>query len=200
MGNIALTVGQTAILIASQTGASSDYLARQIRTFLQHGLLEASEYRGNGPTAAAVLTAEGWCKARLLFALANAHEYDVRLLKQVSYWMEAAADIRLADQPFDAFNPASGLRAAVWAAENDRSKYWTYDLIAERCPSQGGLVRFVGGFRRSDQEAYPEHDPRALNYRYAQSPEDARWDFESLLSFPATDFFVPLLTAASSNA
>lgn len=68
---IALTVGEAARRIERSAGFPEDYVARQLRTFLQRGNLEPASYRGSGRNPAAILDKLGLVSARILCALAH---------------------------------------------------------------------------------------------------------------------------------
>lgn len=67
-----MTIGEAAELLARvDTRHSAGYLARQLRTFVQHGALTPVDYRGEGRTAAALFDEVGICAARLLCVAAT---------------------------------------------------------------------------------------------------------------------------------
>ena len=67
-----LTIGEAADLLEEvEPGVGADYLLRQLRRFVQLGLVFPAGYRGDGRTAPALLDARAVCAGRMLSVLSR---------------------------------------------------------------------------------------------------------------------------------
>jgi hypothetical protein len=67
-----LTIGEAADLLEEvEPGIGADYVLRQLRRFVQLGLVVPARYRGDGRTAPALLDARAVCAGRMLSVLSR---------------------------------------------------------------------------------------------------------------------------------
>ena len=132
-----LSVGAAAARLAAVDHAySPDYLARQLRSFIQRGYLKPAAFRGEGRTAAALLDRSGLAFARLLTVLAR--------FGLTPEQMQAAAD---GFANVDNLPVRRRVEPVEWLLDEVAAgRLWFYEL---RLAAGGG--RILGGFVKQSE-------------------------------------------------
>jgi hypothetical protein len=168
-----LTVGKAADLLQRlEPDTPADYFARQLRGFVQRGLLEPAEHRGSGRTAAALLGPRELCIARVLSVLSRLG-MPLEMLRSAAAgfeYVEGRRQLFKGDvQPDDGFDVAA---TGILGGED-----WSFILKIgmERTAQDGEVGGVQGSF-------YQKPDLAALQASCL-----------TVMSFPAGRLFRPIL-------
>lgn len=167
-----ITVAIAAAAIANDAGVPelTDYVARQLRTFIQRGLVTPDHRAGRGATAAAVLAPQEVCRARLLFGLATALTLDVTTLAAINRWITADELARVCGEARDENAPVSEFSVAI------------------RRQRKTGELNYFGGFLEAGTQ-FPQYDRRSGS----DFADGDGGKFEARLTMPATRIFYDVL-------
>ncbi|RXF69899.1 helix-turn-helix domain-containing protein [Hansschlegelia zhihuaiae] len=154
------TVGETAALLAAQTGQPADMIARQLRSWIQQGLVMPAEREARGTTgqiAAALFDQRAVAALRIMMALSAMSRGAL-----VGSWqaMHSAADARLELPAIDSTFPPRGIDAVIRSIRENDGCHWSFVTI-QKLNAKTGERFHLGGFIRDDQKDYPESDPRS---------------------------------------
>lgn len=177
----AMQIGEMASKIAaSDLSAPADYRARQLRGFVQAGILMPTRHKGLGRNAAAEFDETGLCAARLFCTLAD-WRFDIHTLREAAVWMAAPARKKW---PPNKIHPSDGLPAMV--AGLKAGEDWDFVLNFARATDGGREIH--GGFVHLSPDTPPE------SRRLVERAQDARgYSQELTIRLHCRGTFAPLL-------
>jgi hypothetical protein len=152
------TVGQSAERL-SQVEPYEDtpppYFARQLRDFIQRGIVRPTKYKGSGRSAAALLDDERLCIARLASVLTRLG-LRASQIEQAMLCLRGVADKYFGKVPPPEYEGNSytfgGLPSSVVRGIK-AGDTWYFRLFVEPVPEgTGGIGQIMGGFRESEPD------------------------------------------------
>jgi hypothetical protein len=142
-----MTIGDMANRLAVADGVNSaGYFARQVRSFVQRGILEPDTYQGEGRTAAAVFGHEGLCEARIMTVLARMGFSPEQMLgahRCMRNMSDSEWQTENAGQPH-----RPGLPIAIEGAKRGERWFLVLHLRQERFETSDSTGDIMGSFTR----------------------------------------------------
>lgn len=142
-----MTIGDVADRLAAADGVNSaSYFARQIRSFVQRGILQPLTYQGEGRTAAAVFGEEGLCEARIMTVLARMGFSPEQMLGAHQCMQNMSDPDWRAENGSKPHRP--GLPLAMEGAKQNERWFLVLHLLQERFEVNEEIGNIMGSFSR----------------------------------------------------
>lgn len=142
-----MTIGDVADRLAAADGVNSaSYFARQLRSFVQRGVLEPTTYQGEGRTAAAVFGEEGLCEARIMTVLARMGFSPEQMIDAHGCMRNMSDDEWQKQNGSKPYRP--GLSLAIEEAKRGERWFLVLHVMQERFDADGERSSIMGSFTR----------------------------------------------------
>lgn len=189
-----VTVGDLAGLLSVATRRDPDKIARQVRGWLQQGILQPAFKEARGPSgtiAAAMFDLRGVCAVRLMMALTD-FNFGGADLKQAAQIMDWSVDPRLALRPINGTFPPRGIDAVIASVEAEERHKWWFELVCRVDAATGERSPLMGRFVRDDQPAVGDDSPLSPHYPLTSDG----LALQGVLRVPASDLIKPFVALA----